>query len=93
MGNQLRWWDNGKLARLDEDIKGTTNYDGGVKVSLLVSMKISKDNQLRWWCNGKLTPLDEDVKGTINYVDGVTVIMLISMKISKGHSTTLVVHR
>jgi hypothetical protein len=30
----------GKLARLDEDIKGTINYIGGVMVSLLVSMKI-----------------------------------------------------
>jgi hypothetical protein len=31
-----------KLARLDQDIKGTINYVGGVTVSLLVSMKISK---------------------------------------------------
>jgi hypothetical protein len=31
-----------KLARLDEDIKGTINYVGGVTVRLLVSMKISK---------------------------------------------------
>ena len=30
----------GKLARLDEDIKGTFNYVGGVSVSLFVSMKI-----------------------------------------------------
>ena len=30
------------LARLDEDIKGAINYLGGVTVSLLVSMKISK---------------------------------------------------
>ena len=30
------------LARLDEDIKGTINYVGGVTVSLLLSMKISK---------------------------------------------------
>jgi hypothetical protein len=36
MGNQLRWWGSGKLAHLDEDIKGTMNYDGGVTVSLLV---------------------------------------------------------
>jgi hypothetical protein len=28
------------LARLDEDIKGAINYDGGATVSLLVSMKI-----------------------------------------------------
>jgi hypothetical protein len=32
----------GKHARLDEDIKGIFNYVGGVTVSLLVSMKISK---------------------------------------------------
>ena len=30
------------LARLDEDIKGAINYLGGVTVSLLVSMMISK---------------------------------------------------
>jgi hypothetical protein len=30
------------LDRLDEDIKGAINYLGGVTVSLLVSMKISK---------------------------------------------------
>jgi hypothetical protein len=30
------------LARLDEDIKGAINYLGGVTVSLLVSMRISK---------------------------------------------------
>ena len=30
------------LARLDEDIKGTINYLGGVTVILLVLMKISK---------------------------------------------------
>ena len=33
---------NGNRARLDEDIKGTINYIGGVTVSLLFSMKISK---------------------------------------------------
>ena len=30
------------LARLDEDIKGAINYLGGVTVSLLDSMKLSK---------------------------------------------------
>ena len=30
------------LARRDEDIKGAINHLGGVTVSLLVSMKISK---------------------------------------------------
>jgi hypothetical protein len=30
------------LACLDEDIKGTFNYVGGITVSLLVTMKISK---------------------------------------------------
>ena len=33
---------NGKLAPLDEDIKGAINYVGGVTVSLLLSMKIIK---------------------------------------------------
>jgi hypothetical protein len=33
---------NGKLARLDGDIKGTINYDGGVTISLLISSEISK---------------------------------------------------
>ena len=33
---------NGKLVRLNEDIKGTISYVDGVTVSLLVSMKISK---------------------------------------------------
>jgi hypothetical protein len=42
MDNQLRWWCNGKLARLDEDMKGAINYVGGVTVSFLVLMKISK---------------------------------------------------
>jgi hypothetical protein len=32
----------GKLARLDEDIKGAINKVDGVTVSLRVSMKISK---------------------------------------------------
>ena len=33
---------NGKLARLNEDIKRIINYVDGVTVSLLVSMEISK---------------------------------------------------
>ena len=31
---------NGKLARLDDDIKGTINYVDGVTVSLLVSSAV-----------------------------------------------------
>jgi hypothetical protein len=42
MDNQLRWWCNGKLARLDEDMKGAINYVDGVTVSFLIPMKISK---------------------------------------------------
>ena len=34
------------LARFDEDIKGTINYVGGVTVSFLVSMKISKGQSI-----------------------------------------------
>ena len=41
-GNQLCWWCNGKLARLDGDMKGAINYVGGVAVSFLLLMKISK---------------------------------------------------
>ena len=35
-----------KLARLDGDIKGTINYDGGVTVSLLISSEISKGQSI-----------------------------------------------
>jgi hypothetical protein len=62
-------------------MKGTINYVGGVTVSLLVSMKISKGQSTTWWCNGKLARLDEDIKGVINYVDVVKVSLLVSMKI------------
>jgi hypothetical protein len=70
-------------------MKGAINHDGGVTVSLLISMKISKGQSTKMLV--KLPRLDEDIKGAINHDGGVTVSLLISMKMSKGQSTTLVV--
>jgi hypothetical protein len=79
--NQLRWWCNGKLARLDQDIKGTINYVDGVTISLLVSMKISK---------GQSTTLMRDKQAyrfTINVVDCPFDIFIETSKFTVTPST------